>query len=1013
MNIRKFTPLLVLLFLCITSKSQESIFSGKTDRFTMREGLPHNTVISLCQDQTGFLWVGTINGLCRYNGINFSFIEVPLKMENHWSQVMEVIYKGINGTIWFGSRSGRIISYTSDSGHWRAHCKLSVPEDYVSCFYQENEKRLWLGTASGRVGVYNIQEGSLNWKAEVEDRVNHLFVDTLRRLWVSSSFGLTVLDTDCRELPKVRERFAEMNGRAIATVNDSGKFVFYGEDSCFVYAVHSGTITAYPVAFSEGLQKGVYNAGNSEYLWTNGKYLITFDEARQNFCRYSLAKDETIYAINTLLKDRSGLIWAATDIGLIKIDRKRYRFREYATQQSEDKLNNHYIRSLAVSGNEVWLGLKKGPVIKLHYDPEQRLFRKKEHYKLVNDFASILDHATINTILVTRAGDVWAGGVEGLFKLNKEKGIFENYMPHDLSRNALPTQEVWALEEDEKGRVWVASRTTGVWLIDARGKVEQVSLGEERALSVWKMYKDRQGRMWLGTSEDLFLVTEDREKQFRIRAFQEKRHDNIWDIKEDDFGNYYFASTDWGLKVYNKGTAKTTHYTRKEGLPSNSVCGVEIDKAGNAWLSTVNGLCRLEHSSGKVEGFTNEDGLISYDFNFKANAQNAQGELFYGAKSGLVLFDPEDFKEVTRVRANTVINSFQVNGSERGDGLKDLEEFSLRHDENNLSFTFSLLDFSRPAEHVYRYKLQPFDTEWKQTGARLPTAMYTNLPPASYTFKVNASADGVNWNNTPGVIHFSIVPAFWQQVWFIPALFLLLLGLLSFALYFRFMSRIKKARKKNEIEKKMASLELRALQAQMNPHFIFNAINSIQDFMLKGDLLAANDYLTRFARLMRFFLEASIKKKIRLSDEIAMLRLYVELEALRFDECFEYVLDCSGITDPHLIEIPSMLVQPHVENAIHHGLVTKEGEKKLWVYLVMEKERLTITIEDNGIGREKALQLRNTLNAVHQPRAMQLVEERLEVHNTFHAENIHMDIIDKRDEALKPLGTKVVLVLPL
>ncbi len=1001
---RKFVFLLLLLW-GYCADAQHNL-SSKTDHLTTRNGLPHNTIVSLFQDQTGYLWIGTANGLCRYNGLDFQPVNVPFGRGNHWVQVIQSIHQDRKGTLWFGSRSGEIFSYQFDAGSWKQCGKLGQQGDYVSCFYQSTDHKLWLGTDFGELYLYDYRQDSLIKKAQSTEEVKQIYQDDRNRIWVLGHSNLMLLDQTLKEqtLPKAIKK--KLEGCYIAEISKKGFLIFNDSDSCFTYSVVEGQLSSSGFILNES---GTFSRATTEYVWSSVENIMTYCIGDRFGYRYKLSGTYSNFIVNEVLSDHTGLIWIATDVGLIKLDRARYQFQAYSVEEGKVKLPNNYVRALYASGKNLWIGFKQGPVVRLYRDSSSHFFNKKQAYHFIGKDGSILKRTTINSVLQSLDKSLWCGGFDGLFKWNESKGLFENCTM--LQENGQPfiAEEVWALCEDLAGRIWVGGKAMGLWVIDKQGISRRIDLETKNTAPVWDIYQSPQGKMWIGTNKGLYVLEENKGGAFDTRFIKELGDRNIWDIKTDGKGLYFIASTDQGLSIYDERTGEFKHYTTEEGLPSNSVCGLELDKEGHAWISTVNGLCRLNPANGKVVNFYEEDGLVSNDFNFKVTAASSAGELFFGTKNGLLALRPSEKSERTYVPSKVVVGSMLVNGEER---INALGKQSFHYNENNVSFNFALLAYNRPAKHQYHYQLSPFDENWKQTDGRLPVATYTNLPPGNYTFRLKASADGVNWEQSKN-LPFTIEPALWQRGWFIPALFLALLFIIVAFLRYNFQSRLKAEKEKNEVEKKMISLELHALQAQMNPHFIFNAINSIQHFMLKGDLVQANDYLTRFARLMRFYLEASINKRVRLSEELDMLKLYLELEKLRFDASFDYNIRIEKSVQTMQVEIPSMLLQPHVENAIHHGLATKKGKGHLTITIKenKEKSKLIITIEDNGIGRDEARKLRNTLSVKHQSRATQLLNERSQLINNLNEEHLSIVVIDKMNPDAKPEGTKVIITL--
>ncbi|MEO1413020.1 MAG: histidine kinase, partial [Bacteroidota bacterium] len=218
---------------------------------------------------------------------------------------------------------------------------------------------------------------------------------------------------------------------------------------------------------------------------------------------------------------------------------------------------------------------------------------------------------------------------------------------------------------------------------------------------------------------------------------------------------------------------------------------------------------------------------------------------------------------------------------------------------------------------------------------------------------------------------------------------------------------------RSALNQKFAELELRALQAQMNPHFIFNALHAIQDFIFRKNERVANRYLVKFSRLMRLFLESSKEKYIRLAEEVKLLQLYVELEKLRFEDKFDFQINISQSLATSMIEIPSMLLQPFVENAINHGLVHRESNGLLRVDFALEERTLHCTIEDNGIGRQRAMEIKSQSIKSYKSRGMQLVEERQRVWKIIGKAAVDIHITDLRDAAGEARGTRVDIRIKL
>jgi LytS/YehU family sensor histidine kinase len=338
----------------------------------------------------------------------------------------------------------------------------------------------------------------------------------------------------------------------------------------------------------------------------------------------------------------------------------------------------------------------------------------------------------------------------------------------------------------------------------------------------------------------------------------------------------------------------------------------------------------------------------------------------------------------------------------------------LNYKQNFFSLSFSAKAFTMSQDTRFRYRLKDFDNWIETTDDRL--ANYTNVPPGKYIFQLQAANNEGMWNEKMLELPVYIATPWWQTWWFrLSALAALLM--LTWWLY---RSRIDQIRKKEQLrsqyEKKLANVEMSALLAQMNPHFLFNSLNSIDSYIIRNESKKASEYLNNFARLVRLILQNSRSNYISLKDELESLDLYLQMETLRFANRFEYEIQLPPDIDSSAILIPPMLIQPYVENAIWHGLMHKKDGKQGKVELIISKreDNLFCVIQDNGIGREKAETFR-TQHPGNRKRSMgmQITKDRMEMINKLYSTNTTMQVIDLHDDEGNATGTRVELVIPI
>jgi len=292
------------------------------------------------------------------------------------------------------------------------------------------------------------------------------------------------------------------------------------------------------------------------------------------------------------------------------------------------------------------------------------------------------------------------------------------------------------------------------------------------------------------------------------------------------------------------------------------------------------------------------------------------------------------------------------------------------------------------------------------------TVQYTTLPPGKYRFKVSAMNKKGYWSESPAVIEFEVMPPFWNTWWF--RITATTFGIMAIILimYLWIKSVRRKEQLKTNIKKQMADLELQALKAQMNPHFIFNTMSSIQHLIVTGEKEDALKYLSRLAKLMRMIMENSSKTRVTVHDELVALEYYLQLESLRFKDKFSYSIIIDEMVDTQYDSIPAMLLQPYVENSILHGFSEKTIKGHLTIAIGKNEEGLCCSIEDNGIGRERAEKKKRSSRMHEKSRAMSITASRLELLKSINNTSMSVVIKDMKDKDRIPCGTRVEIFIP-
>jgi two-component sensor histidine kinase len=507
------------------------------------------------------------------------------------------------------------------------------------------------------------------------------------------------------------------------------------------------------------------------------------------------------------------------------------------------------------------------------------------------------------------------------------------------------------------------------------------------------VFADEQNqRLWLGYSNGLFMwengLIQEVKWQDSISIFAKS-------ITKDTQSNIWVGTLTQGLfLIENKKIGKKIGI--EQGLPSNLCLDLFAEK-DVLWIGTDKGLVKLSLPSYGIEIYNRQDGLPSEQI----NGLIALGEnVWLATPKGLVKM-PKSVPSKNLVPPMIYLE--QVSVWEKP--LPFNSTYQLNADENNLLINFLGVTYRSRGFFKYKYRMVGLDNSWIYTNSNNSFARYPSLPAGKYEFQVKAvNEDGIESEGT-AVVQIEIKRPISQKWWFLLIVAILFALLIFLVVRWRFQL----LQKRNEVEKNLRESQLAALKVQMNPHFIFNALNSIQEFILLNEKKLANQYLGKFADLMRMTLDMSNEERISLQEEIKMLDLYLQLEALRFEN-LAYQLDIDESLKTADVVLPSMLVQPYIENALKHGLLHKQGLRKLNISFQQKYKYLECIVEDNGIGRVKSAEMNRKK---HKSFAISATQKRLDLLNYGNKNSIQSEIIDLYDENRRPKGTKVILRIPM
>ena len=626
-------------------------------------------------------------------------------------------------------------------------------------------------------------------------------------------------------------------------------------------------------------------------------------------------------------------------------------------------------------------------------------------------------------ILKSPFGDYTVNYVKGLFSYDpKTEQISDFPFKPKLEYHSIRST-LW----DSKGLFWIGTWRDG--LINWNPKTKEVRRFDQElnaegkdhaAVIIEKLFEDSKSNIWIKRSQGFSVYLSQKDTIINLLSPINKKNtfSNTTGFAEDAKGRIWVTGRHGyvGYAEINqpeKGLIKKINLSKAD-TTLVSITNVTSDLDGDIWFLGNANLIKVNADDLKTTLYSYTYGMP--DNEFYAFEFLPSGELAIGLRGSIVLVDPNDLRRNEELAIPYVSNIQVHDESYKSDTTAIMRKsLNLEYWENSFSFDFSALSFTLPEFNKFRYRLKNFKEDWIDAKGRR-FANYTNVPNGDYIFQLQATNNEGIWNEQPYELSVSITTSWWNTWWFRIAV-LLLITYFAYSLYrYRILQIRNEAKLKSEFEKQLANVEMNALRAQMNPHFLFNCLNSIDSYIIKNETKKASEYLNKFARLIRLILQNSRSNYVNLKDEIEALDLYMNMESLRFRNKFDYEIKVGEELDVDSIDVPPMLIQPYIENAIWHGLMHKrDGDKgKVELKLNRLNGSLRCIVEDNGIGREKAMEIRaRKNNRRKKSMGMRITHDRIQMINKMFDSKTSVEIVDLKDNKGEAIGTRVELYIPI
>ena len=966
-------------------------------------------ITGMVQDQQGYMWLATKNGLFRYDGYQMiHYRNNPLDANSLGSDYLETICIDRTGIIWIGTFStglDRLDPVTGHFTHYRHNPSdpTSISADSIFAVFADRDGTIWVG-AKG-LDRFNAGPNTFTHYRHTpddpaslsSDEVRAIYEDRQGELWIGtgSVYGLNGSNPSVgglNRMNKTTRRFTRymhdpsdpesiINNKVRALFEDSkGNFwVGTAGDGLHIMDRASGTFERFrydprnPGKLSRPpLKHAPYydhitfiteDATGGIWIGTAESGINYYHPRTQRISHFESGKDTAgayqDYSAWWACRSRDGVLWISSIHGSL-----------YRVSPLEGSVPFHPIQSNGVSSLFVdtdmtlWIGTGRDGI--LHRDSLGNLLKNYRHEP---GNPNSLSSDGISCITTDSEGIMWIGTHNnGLNQFNKQKQTFTRYV-HDKNNSlSISNNTILSIYVEPEKYLWIGTYRGMNRFDKSNGQTRNYLFypndnDDENRNVITTILRDRHSVWWAGCWSKGGLQRFDPEsgksKTYLAGA-------SIARVFEDHTGTLW-ASGSEGLYRYNRERDIFQRFEDLAFLTEASVIqNLLEDNDGNIWMTATSGIIRLNRERNESTLFGKSYGINGDNFLYLSGYKSSDGKLYFGYETGYFAFQPGELARGMKA-PDIIISAFRVANKliapeESGilkESISGTEKIRLHHNQNVFSFEFTGIDYINPDDNRHLFMLENYDEGWNLAGSERK-ATYFNVPPGKYVFRIKVVNSYGVW--TEKNIDITITPPWWTTWWFRIGAVLLIAGIFYSILRWRIrqkfnhqLERSEKDKQLAELSQKTGELEMQALRAQMNPHFIFNSLNAINRFILQNNKTQASEYLTKFSRLVRMILQNSQSTLITLESELESLKLYLELEALRFDHHFEYKLTVPrDIGYRSALKVPPLIIQPYAENAIWHGLMHKDEKGHLDIDIRQESDHLIMTIKDDGIGRKKS-----------------------------------------------------------
>lgn len=778
---------------------KEGYSQNQFDSYNITEGLSQSMVYDICQDYKGYQWIGTQDGLNRFDGINFIIFQNiqndTTSLSNNW---IYSIFEDRNYNLWIGTRKG-LNMYNRNSGKFIRFLPQTLLENdsadnaiYGIC--EDIEGNIWINSNSYiyKLNPKNNKMMSFKNNNILENdilayRGFPIVFDNDSSLWFGTAQGLFLFDIEKESFKKFSHDLNNNKSiignhiNSIVTINNNCLLIGTGDGlSILDYKKHE-FVSLNHTSLVKNLLKEVpiltLEKDKRETLWigTEGKGLVSININKLT----SLKQDYEVYTNNTnipssisldkitaIYSDKQDVLWIGTDGGGVnKLQMNQKKFKVYRNSKTQNiiNMNSNYIASIFLNDNVLWLGLWGYGLNLFNRETGEIIYYSKEHKgnkHISNDF--------VHDICKLYDGSMWIGTRNGIdICIDASTGFKPIYEVYNfIDKSIFQDTRIYKILDMKKGSVWIATNS-GLYHIDIKKCVinkytsdKYFGLGHN---PIYNVIDGKDGYLWLGTEDGVSRFDID-EETFKLFLQNNESYCSAISLLQDTEG-YLWVGQQTGIVKYNKEKNTYTGFSTKNGLPNNTIYYIVEDKNGYIWFSTNSGLVSMNKNTYKIKTYDTKDGLQEMEFNGNAGFKAPDGEIFFGGINGFNAFYPDSIKNNIFI-PKILINDFKLIGEE-GElflYIENADQIELSYKDQIFTIGFAALEFTEPEKNQYKYKLEGFNNEWINNGNK-NNATFTNISPGKYTFRVIGSNNDGIWNEEGASLIIIIHPPWWNTIW--------------------------------------------------------------------------------------------------------------------------------------------------------------------------------------------------------------------------------------------------------